>query len=59
MRTLAHRIKAWREGAGLSQEEAARALLISLSAYQKYERGARNPAGITLERINRLLAGAA
>ena len=54
---LAHQIKAWRKRARLSQEAAARALFVSVSAYQKYEQGQREPTGEAKRRIDALLQG--
>ena len=58
MKTLAQRIKAWREGANLTQEELARALMISVASLQKYERGARTPHPDLLERIEAKIGAA-
>ena len=52
---LAQQLKAWRKRARLSQEAAARALFVSVSAYQKYEQGQRVPKGSARERIDALL----
>lgn len=57
MNDLPNRLKAWRERGNLSQEEAARVLLVSVSAVQKWEAGVRLPEGDLLARIEKKIGG--
>lgn len=48
---LSERMRALRKEQGLKQEDAARLLDISMSAYCRYEQGKREPAASTLAAI--------
>ena len=53
--SISKRLKAWRKRGGFSQEAAARIFLVTASAYQKWELGAREPQGSERERIDTVL----
>jgi len=50
------RLKRWREGAGLKQKQAARALDLDLDKYRRFEYGTQIPKGDDRDRIERILA---
>ena len=58
MKDMKARLKAWRDGKGISQETAARILSVTVSCYSKWETGMREPTGDRLWRINAILEGA-
>lgn len=53
---LGKALKAWRKRARMSQEQAARALLVSLATYQSWELGRRSPDGENVKRVEKVLA---
>ena len=55
MDTYSERLRRWREDSNLSQEQAARALLVSLSTYQSWELGRREPDEGSQPKVDRLL----
>jgi len=52
---IADRIKAKREQAGLSQSQAARAWGFSKQTLQSWEQGRREPRGLYLQAVERIL----
>ncbi len=49
------RLRAWRDKAGMSQEQAARVFFVSVATYQSWERGLRAPDGINVRNVEKVL----
>ena len=56
MSETAKKLQDWRRATGLSQEAAARALLVSVSTYQSWEQGKREPQGVYADKVEAILA---
>ena len=54
-KSIAQRIREAREHLGLSQREAARQWGFTQATLNAWEKGARNPAGLYLKKLERVL----
>ncbi|MCP4493317.1 MAG: helix-turn-helix transcriptional regulator [Gammaproteobacteria bacterium] len=57
MNDTATKLREWRDAGGMSQEDAARVFLVSISTYQSWELGRREPDGRNAEKVERVLGG--
>lgn len=57
MKTLSDRLRAWRERAGLKQDQAARVFGVSLQAYRNWEQGRHGPRGAAVDDVETVLRG--
>ncbi len=55
MKLLSERITTWRQAAGLTQEMAARAFLVSIQAFRTWEQGTNEPTGKRAGLVNQVL----
>lgn len=55
MKTLAERLRDWRDRAGLTQDQAARVFLVSLQALRNWEQGRHGPRGRAVDDVDGVL----